>query len=70
MGKGHGSARKKQKCASYLANRTRIKNKTRKLEARIKHLPEETKEKIRKACPIGRRKEGIYREMPKKAKNM
>ena len=52
------------KCQSYLNNRTRIKNKTRKLEKRLRNseLKEETKDKIRKHCRIGRKAEGFVKE--------
>lgn len=41
----------------YLNERRRIKNKTRKLLKRIKHMKPETQDKIVKCCPIGRRRE-------------
>lgn len=45
------------KCQKYFNERRRIKNKTRKLEKRIKNLSPELQEKIRKNCPIGRKRE-------------
>lgn len=52
------------KCNQYLNNKTRIKNKTHKLEKRLKlsTLPQETKDKILKNCRIGRNAEGFKKE--------
>jgi hypothetical protein len=52
------------KCQSYLNNRTRIKNKTRKLEKRLKHssMSQDKKDKIIKNCRIGRKAEGFQIE--------
>ena len=49
------------KCQSYLNNKTRIKNKTRKLGKRLRNseLKEETKDIILKNSRIGRKKEGF-----------
>ena len=53
------------KCQNYLNNRTRIKNKTRKLEKRLKFstMQEETKGKVIKNSRIGRKAEGFAKEM-------
>jgi hypothetical protein len=45
----------------YLNARTRVKNKTRRLEARIKRMKPEAQELVKKHCPIGRAKEGFKR---------
>ncbi len=45
------------KCTRYLSERKRIKNKTRKLAKLTRNLSPETRDKILKACPIGRMKE-------------
>lgn len=45
------------KCKRYLTERRRIRNKKCKLESAIRKFSEDMKQKIRKACPIGRRKE-------------
>lgn len=66
MGKG-GSSNKK--CEQYLNNRTRIKNKTHKLEVLLSKITkEESREAVKKASPIGRKREGTVRE--KKRKNI
>lgn len=49
-------------CQEYLNQRTRIKNKKRKLLKRIKNLKQETQENILTNSPIGRRKEKEQRE--------
>lgn len=57
----------------FLASRTRIKNKERKLTKRIKNFKPETQDKIKKVCRIGRKKEGFQNEafkfMPRKNKS-
>lgn len=59
--KNEGSAR-------YFSARTRIKNKSHKLEKHISRLKPEAQEKVKKSCPIGRKREGFNRvqNSPKK----
>lgn len=55
------------KCQNYLSSRKRIKNKTHKLEKRLKFstMKTEAKENIIKACRIGRKLEGFNPESAK-----
>ena len=51
------------KCQRYLAERRRIKNKTKKMENRLKTLKKETSiEHIKRDSRIGRTKEGFQKE--------
>ena len=53
----------------YLDQRRRIKNKEHRLELRLKSIAkEDSKEKIKKSCRIGRKKEGFTVEEFKKNK--
>ena len=54
---GKKSKRPHKHCAIYFSQRRRIKNKTKKLEKRIKKFNFQLQEKIRLNCPIGRKRE-------------
>ncbi len=63
------SKRPHKHCEKYLSQRIRIDNKTSKLEKSINHFSkEESKEAVKKSCPIGREAEGIKREQNKTSK--
>lgn len=60
MGKRSGT---NAKCTQYLNNRTRIKNKTEKLEKRLKNIKDEKSiTNIKRDCKIGRSREGFPKE--------
>ena len=55
----HKIGRNTKKCERYLNNRTRIKNKTRTLNKRVKNMSEEDKKKYLEHNKIGRQREKV-----------